>query len=74
MKSGAGEVRMSLEMAYWSAIQLELVVERTGAGVVMTACKDLTEHIEAQSEHLEMQITQECGYRVKEQSYEHKLG
>ena len=36
MKSGAGEVCMSLGMAYWSAIQPELVVERTGVGVVMT--------------------------------------
>ena len=36
MKSRTGEVCMSPEMAYWSAIQLELVVERTGVGVVVT--------------------------------------
>ena len=36
MKSGTGEVHMSLGMAYWSAIQPELVVERTGVGVVVT--------------------------------------
>ena len=36
MKSGAGEVRMSLGMAYWSVIQPELVVEHTGVGVVVT--------------------------------------
>ena len=36
MKSGTREVRMSPGMAYWSVIQLELVVEHTRVGVVMT--------------------------------------
>ena len=36
MKSGTREVCMSLGMAYWSAIQLELVVEHTGVGMVVT--------------------------------------
>ena len=36
MKSGTREVHMSPGMAYWSAIQPELVVEHTGVGVVMT--------------------------------------
>ena len=30
------KVHMSLGMAYWSAIQPELVVERTGIGMVVT--------------------------------------
>ena len=36
MKSRTGEVHMSPGMAYWSAIQPELVVEHTGVGMVMT--------------------------------------
>ena len=36
MKSGTGEVHMSPGMAYWSVIQLELVVEHTGVGMVVT--------------------------------------
>ena len=35
MKSGAGEVHMSPGMAYWSAIQPELVVEHNRVGVVV---------------------------------------
>ena len=37
MKSGTREVRMSPGMAYWSAIQPELVVGHTGVGMVVTA-------------------------------------
>ena len=36
MKSRTGEVHMSLGMAYWSAIWLELVVKCTGVGMVVT--------------------------------------
>ena len=36
MKSRTREVHMSPGMAYWSAIQPELVVEHTGVGMVVT--------------------------------------